>query len=169
MYEKEKIEQTIKEAELAHSTQMDYAFRLIEATNTDSNIVLRALLIINGGACIALLAFIGKLLPTSPNDTENISVIGSLLTESLIWFAWGVAATIVAMVFSYATSYCAAHSAVECRRDYNFPYVHKTDKSNKWEKRSRMLHYLWAGTTGIAVVFFILGILGVSEIVSTLL
>lgn len=76
-----------------------------------SNIVLRTLIFIHGGAAIALLAFIGNV---AGNESLNLNGKISGLSQPLIWFGWGVALTVIAMSSAYFTHYLTVgHSFAE--------------------------------------------------------
>ena len=80
-HEKWKYDLNIKAAERAHDAEEEYGFRTNEATINAANFVLRALLIINGGAAIALLAFIGNLVLVPPSEYANLPKINPCITS----------------------------------------------------------------------------------------
>ena len=80
----------------------DFANLLNEKAIDASNMVLKTLLLIHGGAAVALLAFIGNLSgKAAPSVFSKISVLAS----ALVWFGWGMGIAIVAMIFAYFTHY----------------------------------------------------------------
>lgn len=165
-HEKWKYDLNIKAAERAHDTEEEYGLRTNEATINAANFVLRALLIINGGAAIALLAFIGNLVP--PSEYANLPKINPCIT-SLMWFALGVAVTAFAMAFAYFTNFFYGSASVERTRSYEHPYIHETQKSRRWIKIGLTFHGIAVVFGLIAVVFFMLGIYEVNEMIKAFL
>jgi hypothetical protein len=91
--------------------EQDYDFfkNINEQTIATSNTVLRSLILINGGAAVAVLAFVGGLVG---NHSLHIADKVANLTTPLLWFGWGVAAA--SMIFAYFTHYfTAAHAQAE--------------------------------------------------------
>lgn len=91
----------------------DYDFfkSVNEQTIATSNAVLRSLILINGGAAVAVLAFVGSL---AGNQALNITGKVGALTMPLVWFGWGVAVAVLSMIFAYFTHYAtAAHTQAE--------------------------------------------------------
>ena len=148
-------------AERDHDRELNHAVLLNEAAINNSNLAARALLIINGGAAIAVLALIGRLIPSKQEDWLSISP----LIESLKWFACGVIVTAIAMVFAYFTNY--SNASVSYTRDlhYEHPYVRDNKKSSKWKYMGIVSQYLTIILAGLAIIFFVLGILELDEII----
>jgi len=93
--------------------EQDYDFfkSINEQTIATSNAVLRSLILINGGAAVAFLAFVGGLVG---NQSLHVTDKVANLTTPLLWFGWGVTAAVVSMIFAYFTHYfTAAHAQAE--------------------------------------------------------
>ena len=148
-------------AERDHDREINHGVLLNEAAINNSNLAARALLIINGGAAIAVLALIGRLIPSKPEDWLSISP----LIESLKWFACGVTVTAVAMVFAYFTNY--SNASVSYTRDFHYehPYVRDNKKSSRWECRGKFSQIVTVIFAGLAIIFFWLGIREMDEII----
>ena len=111
MDEKQKYDHAIwleeknrEDAQRVHNNNRESIIKSNEATVSSGSNAVRAALIINGGAAIALLSFIGGLVG------DGKLTIGSQLlsvTEPLRYFAWGVALSAVSMAFGYLTNYSA--------------------------------------------------------------
>ena len=140
-------EQNIAVAHRAHDVEKEHGFRLNEAAINNANLVLRALLIINGGAALALLAFLSNIEFTVPDEAAP-----------LISFAGGVAVTAIAMGLAYLTNYCYTIASVERVRSYKHPYIRESDKSNRWIKIGFWSHIIAAALAIAAIAFFICGI-----------
>lgn len=88
-------------------SNLDKYFEFGKAMNEQvvagANLVLRSLLIINGGAVVALLAFVASMVTA---ETLGLGDNIAELTAPLLWFGWGVVASVVAMALAYLTNYC---------------------------------------------------------------
>ncbi|QFT77830.1 hypothetical protein [Erythrobacter sp. THAF29] len=86
---------------MAGDDDFEFAKSVNEKTIESSNAALRSLLVINGGAAVALLAFIGSI----ANQNEiNLSSVLVALSFPLVLLGWGVAASVIAMMFAYFTN-----------------------------------------------------------------
>jgi hypothetical protein len=109
----------------------------------------QACLLINGGAAVSVLAFIGGL---ASKDLIGVSQLAAI-ADSLVSFAWGVVAAVAGMALSYSVNYLIA--------------VH-TDSLIQRREHSVSLGWLKAGLHGLtvlvgvaSVVFFLCGVLAV--------
>ena len=93
---------SIQEVIQLSDTIDDFANLLNEKTIEASNMVLKTLILIHGGAAVTLLAFIGNL---SGNSAPGVSNKIVSLAKTLVWFGWGMVIAIVAMIFAYFTHY----------------------------------------------------------------
>ncbi|MFY0691511.1 MAG: hypothetical protein JXR14_06245 [Paracoccaceae bacterium] len=137
----------------------EYAKVMNEQANANANIVLRTLLFINGGAAVALLAFIGSIVASEPlKQSNNISE----LTLPLLWFGWGVVATVIGMGFAYFTTYLVgAHS---------FALYAQQEKRAGWIIKLKVAtHFVAIIATIISLVLFIYGLFDVREAITTLM
>lgn len=73
-----------------------------EQTIASSNLAMRTLVAINGGAAVAILAFVGSI----AGKAEHCSGVElSRLTAPLIWFGFGVTSALASMMLAYLTNY----------------------------------------------------------------
>jgi hypothetical protein len=88
----------------------DRSRRVSEATNEAvikaGEVAIRTVMLINGGAAVAVLAFIGALVRDEGVTIKQISGVSG----SLLWFAGGVAMAVWAMALSYFTNLCYVRS-----------------------------------------------------------
>lgn len=91
---------------------------------------LKSVLLINGGAAIAILAFVGGALDAE-NKIGSEELVG--LVNALAWFAWGAAAAVFAMTLSFGSLFSAARWNQEMIRTQDFPYIEETPASKRWE------------------------------------
>lgn len=73
---------------------------------------LKALLILNGGACVSLLTFVGAL-ATSENLRPEFVNLVQATTRSLIWFGAGSGIAVLACFFAYWSNQGYANSIIE--------------------------------------------------------
>ncbi|MFC6642911.1 MULTISPECIES: hypothetical protein [Sulfitobacter] len=144
-------------------TDQDKHYEFGKAVNEqvidNSNIVLRTLLFINGGAAVAMLGFIGSIVG-SEGAQQSSDIAG--LTLPLIWFGWGIVAVVVAMVFAYFTNYAVvAHSFAMSEG--------KFDNATKLGTAKMALHCCAALTTIGSLALFIFGLFEVRASVMTLM
>lgn len=149
-------------AERAYDNNNEFVRGSNEAAINNANYALRTLVLINGGAAVAILAFIGSLV--SGSDT-----FGSHLTElasPLMWFAWGVALATIGVGLAYVTNYCITGSAAHKTYHNEHPFVRETKASKRW---------FWAGTVfqilamAAAIASLVMFVLGMYEIRAAIL
>src|SRR5664279_3937789 len=101
-HEKWTYELNVEHAQRAHDKADDFFASNNEAAIKTSELALRTLMLINGGAAVAMLAFIGGL------TSKGTIVIGKFGTvaDSLTWFAVGVACAAAGTGLAYGTHYC---------------------------------------------------------------
>ena len=100
-YEKWVYEQVRNEARRVHDRFAEFHLALSESAIKSSELTLRTAVLINGGAAISVLAFIGGL---AVHGRISISQLGGI-ADCLILFALGVASATAGMCFSYLTHY----------------------------------------------------------------
>ncbi len=122
-------EQNRSMAEKQHDDENEFFFRVNEATINNGNLALRTLVLINGGAAVAILAFVGSLVTT---NGEKFSNHLTQLTSPLMWFAWGVALAAIGIGLAYAANYSTVSHASSKSRHYEHPFVRDTPASNRW-------------------------------------
>ena len=86
-----------------------------KAAIDNANHALRTLILINGGAAIAILAFLGAVISSDTNQFADDIVV---VTSPIAWFAWGVALATLGMAFAYFTNYCITTSIQEREHFY---------------------------------------------------
>lgn len=116
-------------AERAHDKESDFMDRVNEAAMSNADQVLRTLVIINGGAAIAMLAFIGSLI--SADGAKFASKLPAVATP-ILWFVWGVAIATFAIGLAYLTNYCMATSTALKEHHYEKPFIRNTLGSKIW-------------------------------------
>jgi hypothetical protein len=118
-------------------------------------------LAINGGAAIALLAFIGNLASKDKVVPEQLS----LLAKPLWWFVFGVIASGIAVTFAYLKTYLHAASVHWRKKEYTYPYIVETSKAKSRRIAGQICHLIGFLSAVIGFAFFCYGM---SEIAHTI-
>jgi membrane protein YqaA with SNARE-associated domain len=144
---------------------MGFRRRADQFAVTAGNNALRALIIINGGAAVAMLAFIGHLV--SAGNGKLILTL-PLLTAPLEWFGWGVALATLGTGFGYLTNFSLGRASGEKKFSYRYPYVAETEKSRK--ARKFVVGFQWCAmiATGVSLYSFVYGMIEIQAAVGSL-
>ncbi len=125
-YQKWLHEMQREDAHRAHDRNVSFIANVNEAAISNANLALRTAVLINGGAAVSVLAFVGGLVG---QGKLTIGTATDEISAALVWFAFGVAAATLAMGFSYLTNYCIAWSATTQLAIWEHPYFRTTGKS----------------------------------------
>ena len=132
---------------------------------TTSSLALRMAMLINGGAAIAMLAFIGGLV------SKDKIAVGQLdkIANSLTWFALGVAFAVAGIALAYFTHYCMAGTASSQTKKWEPPYMEPGPKTPLW-RRLNIAFHVAAVVAGLASLsFFVVGMFSVRAAISHLI
>jgi hypothetical protein len=128
-----------------------------EAAIKNGESAFRACLLINGGAAVSVLAFIGSL---ASKDVIGVSQLASV-ADSLILFALGVVAAVVGMALSYVVNYLTAAGAASSKHIWEHPWI-VPGECTVWLARLKNGLHLITVLVGVAsLVFFVCGIFAV--------
>jgi hypothetical protein len=144
-------EQNAEVAQRAHDRSNAFARQINEAAINAANLTLRMALLVNGGAAVALLTFVGSL----PAEQRRA------VAATLDWFAWGVAAAVAGLACAYFTN----HGLAVQERSKTFtdvpPYVIDGANTKHWRHVVLVFRVLAIIVGGASVVLFLVGMLGV--------
>lgn len=154
-----------EDAKRAHDANRDHAFRTNEAAVNSANLALRTILIVNGGAAIALLTFIGGLVSNGKLPVGDRLIV---VTAPLNYFAWGVALATLSMALGYFTNFSATSIAVALKATWKHPYLEETKESQKWRRLYMTSILLAIGTAFGSLGLFICGMVAVRTAISHL-
>ena len=118
-----------------------------EATFKSVDALLKTVILINGGAAVAVLAFIGSLASQGRIQMGQLSNVAN----SLLIFAFGVFATIIAMAFSYGTLYSTAM------------HTQSFKAHSPWVTAKRIFEVLLLVMTAVSILLFLYGAFSVRE------
>lgn len=154
MTDQQEYQATLRAAERQHDQRTELERQLNEATQRHAQAVIRIVLLLNGGAAIAVLAFAGSLASKASYPPPQL---GGVIYNS-VWFAFGALSTAFAAAFAYLTNACDAATWASTAPVWDHPYLYVTKKS-KWYRRARQVFYILAVVTVVAgISLFILGV-----------
>jgi hypothetical protein len=132
--------------------------KLNDATLKSSESALRACLLINGGAAVSVLAFIGGLLSKGLiEDPQQLKPVA----DSLVPFAWGVSLAVLGMGLSYAVNFLTGQYMNSKTKTWAHPWSEPGEKTWIWGVLRDLTHVV-AALAGVAsVVVFVSGIFAV--------
>jgi CDP-diglyceride synthetase len=146
--------ETRRIAERHHDRMEEWGHALTKAANDGSTVVLRTMILINGGAAVAMLTFLGTLVGQGKIAADNIKTV----TPTLLWFVGGVAAGALGMVFAYLMNYFASREAMACDFLVEHPYLGKNEDTRKFHSLNYWFHVLAILAIIASVIFFIGGL-----------
>jgi hypothetical protein len=99
VYSKEQFALNQHHAEREHDKHVNFIQNSNDATIKSAENAIRILTLINSGAAVAVLGFIGALVSKNIERTQQIVAVA----DSLLWFAFGVATSAAAACCAYFT------------------------------------------------------------------
>ena len=151
----------------AHHTQghvNEFHRSLNEAAIKGAETALRSALLINGGAAVSVLAFIGVLAAQSRIKFDQLHAVA----HSLALFAFGVVAAVVAMVLASLTNFFAAEIEGSFVRLAQPPFI-VPGKRTRGFVYLKMIIHVAALLVGIfSIAFFLWGVFDVKNAITHL-
>jgi hypothetical protein len=141
-------------AEREHDVALGRTQAIEEAALTELNNALRALFLLNGGAAVAILAFLGGLVGRDQIGHLELAVVA----RTLIWFAIGVVLSTLASLAAYSANIAQANAAWAGERQYDPPYFQNTDLSNQRYAAATVWQWVWWIAAWLSLVAFLFGI-----------
>ena len=117
-----------------------------------ANVVIRSLLLVNGGAAVALLAFVGAV------ESGCASVKSELLADPILRFVMGVAMSVVTAFLAYIANFADAWATGSRKTVSHYPNIQETAASERISEVSSVFHilallaaivWLWAFLDGV--------------------
>jgi hypothetical protein len=150
---------TRREAERAHDKHDEFFHSVNKAAIDISHVALRTAVLVNGGAAIAVLAFIGNLASSDKVELRKLADAA----VSLESFAWGVAVGALALAFAYFTNYTMAGYAASFDKTFVHPYIVASKNTPKWKRANLAIHIVTVFIGLGSLALFICGMLSVGE------
>jgi hypothetical protein len=114
-------------------------------------------MLINGGAAVAVLAFIGALVREGGVSVKQVAGVST----SLLWFGGGVAAAAWALALAYATNYCYGREEGSKLHTWQHPYIENGVTTPSWHRWGLYFHLGAIVWGALSLVAFIFGMIGV--------
>jgi hypothetical protein len=115
--------------------------------------VVRILVLINGGAAVGILTFVGSLAVRS--GTNVAQLVG--ITHGLKVFAWGIIFATLTGGFSYLTNLCNVLEANSKIKVWEHPYVKPTTMAKVFQVGARIFHVAALLLAVASLVYFASG------------
>jgi hypothetical protein len=154
-----KHERQERAAERAHDLNDAHATQINEATIQAGQLTLRMSMLVNGGAAVAVLAFLGSLASKDRFDITQLNQIAS----PIIWFAIGVAASVSGLALAYLTNYCHVTYANSLDKAWEHPYLIPSRSSKFWDHAGSVFHVLALLAAIASIALFIYGMVEVRD------
>jgi hypothetical protein len=145
-------------AEKEHNIALGRTGALEQAALKQLGNVLSALFLLNGGAAVAVLAFLGGLA-----GKEKIGQLAlALVAKTLIWFTAGVVFATLASVAAYVTNISQANAAWMGERSYSEPFLQETPASNRLYTVAQIWQWVMWVSMWLALAAFVFGVFKVT-------
>jgi hypothetical protein len=147
----------MRDAERMHALNEAYRKLASEAAVKYAVSTVKAIMLINGGASVSVLAFIGGLAAQGKVQLRGLS----LLTNSLMWFASGVLSAAIGAFLAYFAAYCGAAHEHNTSKTWTPPYVMETVISRRWNRWEIIWRRAAILAGVLSLVFFVCGMISV--------
>jgi len=137
-------------AEKAHGIETEFGRAANQAALNSGTETLKALLLINGGSCVAMLAFIGTLATKDRVPSE--------MAPPLISFAVGAGLAVFAGAASYFTNLCISGSSTRKQRSYVEPFVRDTSESIRQRGLGEIFRWISVTAAALGILAFAYGV-----------
>lgn len=151
-------------AKRAHDLNRQSSADFTKAAIESANVAIRSLMLVNGGAVVALLAFLGAL---ESGDAGN-AVKADVLVAPILWFALGVGFSAMTATLAYLVNLLDSGLVNSVRLTWEHPFIEDDEKAPRlrwWRVRLHVVAILLA--TASLVTFF-LGVFTVTQAIGEL-
>lgn len=150
-------------AKLAHANRTAFTGFANQTATEMSSQAIKAMMLINGGAAVAMLGFVANVSGGEAAAQLNLSAI----VAALVWFALGSGLSVLAAGLSYVVMYLQAVHSEHGSRTYEHPYF-EHGKGAGWVHGVMVFFHISAFLAASAsLAAFAWGVSDVAEIVLT--
>ena len=135
------------EAQRAHDASNEFFHRTNAAAIESGNLALKTLILLNGGAILSLLTFIGS------NSEKHKAISGALA-----WFALGVISAGFSVSAAYLTNYFTAASEAAKDRHLDRPFIKSNPKTERYLCYREIAHWGAIVSTAASLALFVVGV-----------
>jgi hypothetical protein len=151
-----------QDAHRAHDELSAFHRSVNDAAIKSAEVALRAALLINGGAAVAILAFIGGLAAQDRIKLEQLNEVAN----SLMLFAFGVVAAVAGMGLDHLPNYLTGVHATSFVRWSQHPYIRPGPKTSRLARLRTLVHVVGVLVGVGSVVLFVCGMYDVRNSIS---
>ncbi|MFT4795302.1 MAG: hypothetical protein ACJAVR_001502 [Paracoccaceae bacterium] len=142
----------------AHERHLD-VWRLLNAATVDSGAAaVKSLFIMNGGAVVALLAFVANAVGECGADLTGRA------SSALLLFSYGLISAAAVACGAYLVNFCYLSSVAAARLTWSHPFTEKSRSSRNWLRIGRPLHALSIIVAIASLSFFLFGVWDISTL-----
>jgi len=125
-------------------------------------LVVRSSLILNGGACLALLAFLANIWDAQPNPETTIP-LQQLILQNLAIFAWGALLAVAGTGISYLVNLFRMEESRAQTMHWDDPYIRDTTASKRWGTAGNILQWVSIVVVAASPALFLTGLLRLTQ------
>lgn len=151
---KEQLEMRVRAAERAHDDETAFGKGANDAAIKAAEEAIKAMILINGGSSVAMLAFIGTLASKDLLTPAQLSQF----TAPLHCFGYGVAAAVIAATAAYFTNLMIAGSSNRKGREYEQPFLRPTPSSKRHWAAGEIYRYIAVIAAAASIGCFVWGL-----------
>jgi hypothetical protein len=157
-------EHAIEEAIREHTRHHERLSAATETAVQSGQMAVRTAVLINGGAAISVLAFIGGLVAQRKASIPDVTAVAT----SLMWFAAGTALGVASLGSSYLVQYCVRWSIELQHRSWTPPYIRPSRSGQAWFLTANLLRVVAILAAIISLLLFIIGMWRVHDAITQL-
>jgi hypothetical protein len=149
----------MEEAHRAHDVLRAHRRAFNEAAVKSGEVILRTCLLINGGAAIAVLAFMGNVIAKDPSSHRLLADVSGGLND----FFFGVGFAVIAMGLTYVDHLLNWKHAISQKEVWKPPYIELGKGTVFWGGVKNGVHVTTVVLVVLSVVMFVLGLVSVEH------
>ena len=140
-----------KAAQRAHENLTEFIRQNFEAAFKSGQIALRSVVLVNAGAAVAVLFFLGTI--ATKVTVAQISVVA----HSLIWFVAGITCGLIALTSAYLTNLFDANVGTSLSQTWAYPYTQPGRETSYFVRLSHIAHIVAIVAGAASLLLFIVG------------
>jgi hypothetical protein len=140
-----------KAAERAHENLTEFTRQNYEAAFKSGQLALRTVVLVNGGAAVAVLFFLSAI--ASKVTVAQIAIVAA----SLIWFVAGITSGLIALTCAYLTNLYDANVGTSLSQTWEYPYNRPGRYTEYFARVSRFVHILAIVAGAASLLLFMVG------------
>ncbi|WP_349366765.1 MAG: hypothetical protein ABL311_04575 [Nitratireductor rhodophyticola] len=149
-----------KWAERAFDRQDELQTEIMRASIADSKEAIRAALILNGAACIAILGFVASVIGGDSGNASHPMTVAAKI--GLRWFAVGALFAALTSGLAYLCNSLYAGAAADMSRHFDHPHIRSTPIAEKKQFWAVLINWVAVATITFSYVLFGVGLFKIS-------